>query len=164
MDYLRKIIKEEIDRAINENGLVNDDTPQSDVFIKNKPFSKDDIIYNYEMGRRFANNSLQVDINNLNQYTLSEYLPSSINRESWSFDFESVTGNILIVDVVRLIRGGKSFWSMTFAIQERGRGKLPEIKKLVEDVGGNDASPVAYDNFIQAVNLEMAKDIDPDKH
>ena len=154
MDYLRKIIKEEIDRAINENGLVNDDTPQSDVFIKNKPFSKDDIIYN----------SLQVDINNLNQYTLSEYLPSSINRESWSFDFESVTGNILIVDIVRLIRGGKSFWSMTFAIQERGMGKLPEIKKLVEDVGGNDASPVAYDNFIQVVNLEMAKDIDPDKH
>jgi hypothetical protein len=109
------------------------------------------------MGRIFANNNLQADIDNLNEYTLSEYLPSSINRESWSFDFESVTGNILIVDIVRLIRGGKSFWSMTFAIQERGLGKLPEIKKLVEDVEG-------YDNFIQAVNLKMAKKIDPSKY
>jgi hypothetical protein len=46
---------------------------------------------------------------------------------------------------------------MTFAIQERGLGKLPEIKKLVEDVEG-------YDNFIQAVNLKMAKKIDPSKY
>ena len=115
------------------------------------------IMYNYEMGRIFANNSLQVDIYNLNRYKLSAYLPESINRESWSFKFESVTGNILIVDIVRLIRGGKSFWGMTFAIQERGTGTLPEIKRLVEDVEG-------YEDFIEAVNLEMAKDIDPDKH
>jgi hypothetical protein len=36
-------------------------------------------------------------------------------------------------------------------------GKLPEIKKLVEDVEG-------YNNFIQAVNLKMAKNIDPSNH
>jgi hypothetical protein len=154
MNYLRKIIKEEIERVLSESVLYGE--PQADVF-ENKPVSKDDIIYNYEMGRIFANNNLQSDIDNLNEYTLSEYLPSSINRESWSFDFESVTGNILIVDIVRLIRGGKSFWSMTFAIQERGLGKLPEIKKLVEDVEG-------YNNFIQAVNLKMAKNIDPSNH
>ena len=159
MDYLRKIIKEEIDRAINENGLVNDDTPQSDVFIKNKPLSKDDIIYNNELGRVFATNSLQVDINNLNQYSLSEpgYFADSINKESWSFDCQSVMGTVLIVNITREIRGGKSFWSMNFGIKERGIGTLPEIKKLVEDVEG-------YDNFIQAVNLNLAKDIDPAKN
>lgn len=154
MKYLRKIIKEEIEKILSESVFY--DQPQSDIFEKG-PISKDDIIYNYEMGRIFANNSLQVDIDNLNEYTLSEYLPSSINRESWSFNFESVTGNILIVDIIRLIRGGKSFWNMTLAIQDRGIGQLPEIKKLVEDVEG-------YDNFIQAVNLRMAKDIDPSKY
>ncbi len=154
MKYLRKIIREEIARIISES--VSYGTPQADIFEK-RPVSKDDIIYNYEMGRIFASNNLQADIDNLNEYTLSEYLPSSINRESWSFDFESVTGNILIVDIVRVIRGGKSFWSMTFAIQDRGDGQLPEIKKLVEDVEG-------YDNFIQAVNLKMGKEIDPSKY
>jgi hypothetical protein len=154
MKYLRKIIREEIERLISES--VSYDAPQADVFEK-KPVSKDDIIYNYEMGRIFANNNLQADIDNLNEYTLSEYLPSSINRESWSFDFESVMGTILIIDIIRVIRGGKSFWTMTFATQERGGGQLPTIKDMVEDVEG-------YDNFIQAVNLRMANVIDPSKY
>jgi hypothetical protein len=154
MNYLRKIIRKEIGRIISESVFY--DTPQADVF-ENKPVSKDDIIYNYEMGRIFANNSLQADINNLNEYTLSEYLPSSISREGWSFDFESVMGTILIVDITRVIRGGKSFWTMTFATQERGDGQLPTIKDMVEDVEG-------YNNFIQAVNLRMAKTIDPSKY
>jgi hypothetical protein len=66
-------------------------------------------------------------------------------------------GTVLIVNITREIRGGKSFWSMNFGIKERGIGTLPEIKKLVEDVEG-------YDNFIQAVNLNLAKDIDPAKN
>ena len=154
MNYLRKIIREEVGRIISESVFY--DTPQADVF-ENKPVSKDDIIYNYEMGRIFANNSLQADIDNLNEYTLSEYLPSSISRESWSFDFESVMGTMLIVDITRVVRGGKSFWAMTFATQERGEGQLPTIKDMVEDVEG-------YNNFIQAVNLRMAKTIDPSKY
>jgi hypothetical protein len=154
MNYLRKIIREEVGRIISESVFY--DTPQADVF-ENKPVSKDDIIYNYEIGRIFANNSLQADIDNLNEYTLSEYLPSSISRESWSFDFESVMGTILIVDITRVIRGGKSFWTMTFGTQERGYGQLPIIKDMVEDVEG-------YNNFIQAVNLRMAKTIDPSKY
>jgi hypothetical protein len=154
MNYLRKIIREEIERIISES--VSYDTPQADIFEKG-PVSKDDIIYNYEMGRIFANNSLQADIDNLNEYTLSEYLPSSINRESWSFDFESVMGTILLIDIIRVIRGGKSFWTMTFATQERGDSQLPSIEDMVEDVEG-------YDNFIQAVNLRMAKTIDPSKY
>lgn len=154
MNYLRKIIRKEIEKVISES--VSYGTPQADTF-ENKPVSKDDIIYNYEMGRIFANNNLQVDIDNLNEYTLSEYLPSSINRESWSFDFESVMGTILIIDIVRVIRGGKSFWTMTFATQERGSGQLPAIEDMVEDVEG-------YDNFVQACNLRMSKTIDPSKY
>lgn len=154
MNYLRKIIREEIGRIISESVFY--DTPQADVF-ENKPVSKDDIIYNYEMGRIFANNNLQADIDNLNEYTLSEYLPSSINRESWSFDFESVMGTMLIIDIIRVIRGGKSFWTMTFATQDRGDSQLPTIKDMVEDVEG-------YDNFTQAVNLRLANTIDPSKY
>ena len=53
--------------------------------------------------------------------------------------------------------GGKSFWTMTFATQERGDSQLPNIEDMVEDVEG-------YDNFIKAVNLRMAKTIDPSKY
>jgi hypothetical protein len=66
-------------------------------------------------------------------------------------------GTMLIIDIIRVIRGGKSFWTMTFAIQERGDGQLPAIEDIVEDVEG-------YDNFIQAVNLRMANVIDPSKY
>jgi hypothetical protein len=149
MNYLRKIIKEEIGRVLSESVLY--DEPQADVF-KNKPVAKDDIMY----GEMFANDNLQVDIDNLNEYKLLKYEPKTINQEIWSFNLESTSGNMLIVDVVRVISGGKNSWSMTFAIQERGFGKIPEIKKLVENVEG-------YDNFTQAVNLQMAKDIDPAK-
>ena len=152
--YLRKIIKEEIERLISESVFYSE--PKADVFEK-KPVSKDDIIYNYDLGRVFANNSLQVDIDNLNEYILSEYLPSSINRESWSFDFESVMGTILFVDIVRVLRGGKSFWSMTFATQQRGDSQLPEIKESLDDVEG-------YNNFIKAANYSIAKKIDPSKY
>jgi hypothetical protein len=153
MKYLKKIIKEEIEKALYES---NYDEPQADVFEKGS-VSTDDIIYNEERGRVFATNNLQVDINNLNKYNFSKYSPTSINQESWYFDFPTVIGNKLMIDIIRLVRGGKSFWSMTFSIQERGFNNSPELKKLVEDVEG-------YDNFIQAVNLRMAKDIDPSKY
>jgi len=156
MKCLRKVIKEELEKIFSESVFY--DEPEAGVFETNPvPLSKDDIINNYELGRMFANNNLQVDIDNLNEYVLSEYLPSSTDKESWSFYFDSVIGNTLIVDIVRVIRGGKSFWTMFFGIKEKGWNELPETKGILEDVEG-------YNNFIQAVNLRLAKDIDPSKN
>jgi hypothetical protein len=153
MKILRKIIKEEIEKILSES-IFYGESP-SETFLST-PSSKDDIIYNYNLGYSFANNSLQSDINNLNKYTLTEYLPVSINKESWSFEFETTMGIILIVDIIRIIRGGKSFWSITFATQTRDYASLPEKENELENIEG-------YDNFVKLVNNTISRQIDPSK-
>jgi hypothetical protein len=153
MKLLRKIIKEEIEKILSES-MFYGESPSA-TFLDTTS-SKDDIIYNYNLGYAFANNSLQVDINNLNKYTLTEYLPISINKESWSFEFETAIGIILIVDIIRTIRGGKSFWNLTFATQTRDYASLPEKEIEVENIEG-------YDNFIETINNSISKKIDPSK-
>ena len=155
MKTLRKIIKEEIEKILSESSLFYGQSP-SETFLKT-PSAKDDIIYNYNLGYAFANNTLQTDINNLNRYTLDEYLPKSINEESWSFTYETAVGTILIVDIKRIIRGGRSFWSMIFATQQRGSYEQPEIENEIENIEG-------YDNFVKVVNKTIAKIIDPSKY
>ncbi len=156
MKRLNKIVKEEIERVLKviseENLHAN---PDFDVFEKNKE-QTDNIIYNYEIGREFANNTLQVDINNLNTYNLVEYLPKSISQEKWGFDFVTTIGTTLTVDIIREIRGGKSFWSMIFGILYIGEN-IPVIKDMIESVEG-------YDNFIKAANSGIANKIDSSKY
>lgn len=156
MERLNKIVKEGIDKAlklISEAELQAN--PSFDVFDKSKNPSEN-IIYNYELGRQFASNTLQVDIDNLNSYYLSEYLPKSINQERWNFEFETTIGTTLTVDIIREVRGGKSFWTMIFGILYVGEN-IPVIKDMIEDVEG-------YENFVKAVNSGIAKKIDTSKY
>lgn len=155
MEFLKKIVQEEIQKAltiISENEYRK--SPDFDVFEKSQN-ANDDIIYNYELGREFANNTLQVDIDNLNRYNLSEYLPKSINQEKWSFEFVTTTASTLIVDINKTIRGGKTYWTLMFGILYKGE-TTPDMKDMIEDV-------VGYDNFVKAVNSNIAKKLDPSK-
>lgn len=156
MKYLKKIIKEEIDKVINQSSELNiNDNIDYDVFEKTKT-PTDNIIYNYEIGREFANNTLQVDINNLNSYNLNEYLPKSINQEKWNFEFITTIGTTLTIDISREIRGGKNFWTMVFGILYIGE-TLPVIKDMLEDVDG-------YEKFINSANSSIANKIDVSKY
>jgi hypothetical protein len=154
--YLKKIVQEELRKAL---GLISEETlydkPEFDVFEKTKG-SNDSIIYNYELGREFASNTLQVDINNLNAYNITEYLPKSVNQEKWTFEFETAIGTILMVDIIRDIRGGISFWTMMFGIVYKGETTVT-IKEMLEDVKG-------YDNFVDTVNVGIGKKIDPSQY
>ncbi len=146
MEKLKKIIREGIIDALKV-------LSEQEVALNNPT---DSIIYNYELGREFANNTLQVDINNLNTYYLSEYLPKSVNQEKWNFEFQTTIGSALMVDITRSIRGGKSFWTMIFGVINPG-DDIPTIKDMIEDVEG-------YDNFISIVNSGIAKRIDSSKY
>ncbi len=155
MEFLKKIVQEEIQKAltiISENEYRN--SPSFDVFEKSQN-ANDAIIYNYELGREFASNTLQVDIDNLNRYSLSEYLPKSINQEKWSFEFVTTTASTLIIDISKEIRGGKTYWTLMFGILYKGE-VVPDMKDMIEDVLG-------YDNFVKAVNSNIAKKFDPSK-
>lgn len=154
MNSLRKIIKEEIERMLSEGVFY--DTSQSNVFKTSKS-PKEDIISDYDLGYQFASNSLQVDIDSLNRYSLDEYFPESETEEKWSFTFETAVGIILIVDIKREIIDDNSFWSLTFSILNRGKGELPEEKAKIKNIKG-------YDEFVAVINEQLSEKIDPSEY
>lgn len=153
MHLLKKIIREELEKVLStlsESDLYNS------VGYKTSDSAKDNIIYNYEKGRQFAGNNLEVDITNLNRYHLVEYLPKSVNEEKWSFEFDTVFGTILIIDIKRTIANGKSFWSMQFGQLYKGE-KYPNIIEEVENIEG-------YEKFVTTINNTLSNKIDPSKY
>jgi hypothetical protein len=156
MQLLKKIIREELEKVLS---VLNETDFYKSVDygqISAPENGKDSIVYNYEKGRAFAGDNLEVDISNLNRYNLVEYLPKSISEEMWSFEFYTVYGTILIVDIKRIIRGGKSFWSMKFGQLYKGE-QTPTLIGEIEDVEG-------YDNFIGVANKQLSGKIDPSKY
>lgn len=147
MEFIKRLIREQLEKVIfnlNENELYK---------IIDNP--KNTIIYNYEKGKEFAGNNLEIDIINLNRYNLVDYLPKNTNEEMWSFEFTTVYGNILMIDINRVMNGNKSFWSIRFGQLNKGE-QVPQLISELENVEG-------YDNFVSTVNNKMSKIFDPSK-
>lgn len=156
MFLLKKVIREQLEKVLsnlNESELYKGTVATSAV-IKNDP--KDNIIYDYEKGRAFGENNLATDINNLNRYQLVDYLPNNPNEESWNFEFQTVYKTILLIDIKRYIRGGKSLWEIKFGQLYKGETHPTLIAELDTVVG--------YDSFISNTNKLLAAKIDPAKY
>ena len=156
MEFLRKIIKEELEKVLAE--LNETDFYQS---VDTKPAvsksnPKKNIIYNYEQGRVFAENSLATDIAYLGRYHLSDYLPKSQEDETWTFEFDTVAGTILIVDIRRIISQGNNFWTLSFGQLYKGEN-MPTLLAEIKHIEG-------YDNFIQTVNNKISAKLDPSRY
>lgn len=157
MEIIKKIIREELSKVLS-------DLKENQFFkradwegITTKAAPEDDIIYDFEKGREFAINNLQSDIGNLNTYHLADYLPTSINNEKWSFEFETTYGTILIVDVIRKIRGNQSFWSLVFGQLYKDSKEPVIIDDSIQNIPG-------YNEFVKAVNSKLASKIDTSKY
>jgi len=155
MEFIKKIIREELEKVLN---ALHETDFYKTAELNKKPVDnpKENIIYDYEKGRIFAGNNLEVDIDNLNMYYLSEYLPKSATEERWSFEFMTVYGTTLMVDITRKIINKKSFWSMKFGQLYKGEN-IPTLSAQITNIEG-------YDNFITAANIKMGPQIDPSKH
>lgn len=151
MELIKKLIKEELEKVLST--LEEVEFAQGVNLSQTSSNPKDEIIYDYEPGRAFAGDNLEVDITNLNRYHLADYLPKSETQESWGFEFETVYGTILIVDIEREIKIGTSVWSIKFG-QLYKDNQTPVLIAELLDVPN-------YDNFINAVNKKMAAKIDP---
>lgn len=156
MQFLKKLIREELEKVLANLNEVDFYKSVDYDKISSPENGKDSIIYNYEKGRTFAGDTLEADIVNLNRYELVEYLPKSINEESWSFEFYTVYGTILIVDIKRTIRGGKNFWTLKFGQLYKGE-QIPSLIGEMENIEG-------YENFTNAVNQNIALKMDPSKY
>lgn len=156
MNFLKQIIREELQKVLS---TLNETDFYSGIDygrISAKENPKESIIYNYEKGRAFAGDNLEVDIANLNRYHLVDYLPNSETQESWSFEFDTVYGTILIIDINRIIKNEKSFWSMKFGQLYKGE----QTPTMISEIGFIED----YENFISVVNNKMSKVIDPAKY
>jgi len=150
MEYLKKIIKEELNRVLSESYFA--DQPQESEINTNLS-SKDNIIYNFELGRTFATKNLQVDIFNLNRYDFVDYLPYSETEEAWGFDFDTVLGGLLTIDIKKTIKNNSTFWSILFGIKYKNED-YPTIRSQIKNVEG-------YEKFIKEVNESLSSIIDP---
>lgn len=138
MELIRKIIREELTRVIQELHAVDNEQ----------------IIYNFEAGRRFGINNLAQDISSLGEYTMSDYFPSSEEKESWRFSIEDYFGNGRIVEILhKKPEFGSSVWKLNVA--ETSDAEMPSIINSTQYIEG-------YDNFIEIVNSTINKDINPD--
>lgn len=154
MELIKKLIREELEKVLatlNELDFIN---KVEKVAIAKNP--EDSIIYNYEKGRAFAGNKLQADIKNLNRYDLADYLPRSINEESWNFEFYTVYGTILMADIKRVVSGNNNLWSMNFGQLSKGENE-PTLLGDIENING-------YEAFVNSVNNKLANTIDPAKY
>jgi hypothetical protein len=153
MQLIKKIIREELEKVLanlNETDLYAGS--RGVTAVKD---SKDNIIGDYEKGRAFAGDNLQVDIDYLYRYQLQEYLPKSEAEETWSFEFDTVIGTTLIVDIKKMINGNKSFWTLSFGQLYKGETH-PTLITQTRPVEG-------YNAFIKTINSSVAPKIDPSK-
>lgn len=148
MEFIKKIIREQLEKVLSNLSEVE--------LYKNIDNPKNNIIYDYEKGMEFAGNNLETDILNLNRYNLVEYLPKNTNEEMWSFEFKTVYGVILMIDINRVANNDESFWSIKFGQLYKGE-QTPQLIAELENIEG-------YDNFVNMVNSKMSKMFDPSKH
>ena len=153
MQFIRKIIREELQKVIS---TLSGGGFYKDVEVSPVENDKENIIYNYESGIVFAGNNLEVDIVNLNRYNLVEYLPKSTTEETWSFEFSTVYGTTLIVDIKRIIKNEKSLWSMKFGQLYRDQRTPVLIGETINIEG--------YDSFISVLNENTNVNIDPSRY
>ena len=156
MEFIKQIIREELEKvltALDETDFYAASNIKS-VIDNSNP--KQNIIYDYEKGRIFAEDNLAVDIVYLDRYRLSDYLPKSQEDEMWTFEFDTVAGTILIVDVRRIIIQGKNFWTLSFGQLYKGES-MPTLIGEIKNIEG-------YDKFVQTVNSRISSKIDPSRY
>jgi hypothetical protein len=117
---------------------------------------EDEIIYNYSQGRSFFQ-KMQEDMLALSRYTLTEYLPMSINKEVWTMEFDTVFGQTLIIEIVKEIKGGLTYWRLAMSILGRGE-QMPSIFY-------NSGSIEGYSSFVKKINTkEVTRNISVENH
>ena len=124
----------------------------------------DEIINNYPGGNEFAG-ILQNDIENLDQYTLLEYIPRGENSEAWTFEFNGIH-TPSIFEVTKNRQNGNTYWTATTgkAYNENGnQGQEDRYQKKIITAKDSVNNVRGYNNFIRSVNMSLSGKLDPSK-
>lgn len=143
MELIRKIVREELKRALSE------------IYSQTAEPSNEDIIYDFEAGRSFGVNKLARDIEGLDQYYMNSYFPKSEMEESWMFEIDAQYGGTQLVEITHKLKSDyESYWKLDLSEVERG-SEIPSITNSTGFVQG-------YDNFVRKVNSDLGREINPD--
>lgn len=143
MDLIRKIVREELKRALSE------------IYSQTAEPSKEEIIYDFEAGRSFGINKLARDIEGLDQYYMGSYFPKSEMEENWMFEIDAQYGGTQVIEITHKLKSDyKSYWKLDISELERG-SDVPSITSSTGFIQG-------YDNFVRKVNSDLGREINPD--
>lgn len=143
MDLIRKIVREELKRALSE------------IYSQTAEPSKEEIIYDFESGRSFGINKLARDIEGLDQYYMSSYFPKSEMEENWMFEIDAQYGGTQVIEITHKLKSDyESYWKLDISELERG-SDVPSITNSTGFIKG-------YDNFVSKTNSSLGREINPD--
>jgi hypothetical protein len=139
---IRNIIREELKKVLSEIQSTTFNIPE------------EEIIYDFEAGRAFGINKLARDIKGLEEYYMNSYFPLSEMEESWIFEINTNYGGSQIIEITHSIKQDyKSYWNIQISEVERG-SNVPHITNETGFIKG-------YKSFIEKVNSNLEKDINP---
>lgn len=142
MEIIRKIIKEELVKALNE---IN-----SSLAV---PQVEDQILYDFKSGRLFGSQKLAKNISGLDSYYMNDYFPRSEFEEGWMFEIDINHKGNQIIEVTHQVREDESYWNLRIADAERGSDQ-PQITYETGFIKN-------YSSFIEAVNSTIENRINP---
>jgi len=139
---IRKIVKEELTRALKE------------IHSSSTLSSEDEIIYDFESSRAFGVNKLAKDIKGLQEYYMNSYFPRSEMEEGWLFEIEAHYGASQVIEITHKMSSDyNSYWMLEVSELERN-SDTPTVINTTKYIKG-------YDEFIQTVNSNLEKVINP---
>lgn len=147
MEEIKKIARKKIIEVIlssKEKGL--------------KISDKDSILRNFELGRAFGKNSLQVDINGLNKYELLDYFPKGDDKDTWMFEFRTSYGEAMLIEIIHIVNElEQSYWKLIFSV---ARKEAPETPEIIFDT----KYIIGYEEFIDTINGKYGNKINTEKY
>jgi len=144
MDIIRKIVKEELQKALFE-------IQEPVTFAPSTP-SEEEILQNFEKGRAFGINRLAIDIKGLEEYYMNEYFPRSEIEDAWMFEIETSYGGSQLIEIRHQVNNS-SYWKLDISELQKG-SDVPAISHSTGAIKG-------YNNFIDAVNTKLERFINP---
>ena len=118
-----------------------------------KEVSEDEILFDYELGHRFARAVLQKRIPELQNYELADYFPASGEKETYMFEQMLMNSESYNVFIEHTIINHKPHWSLQYGVPLPGERNDPRTMEVRYDSG----EIATLDKFIQRVNQDRQK-------
>lgn len=145
MDLIRALIKESF-LELREDGFAQDVLGGVE-----RPEDREAIIGSRSAAMAFARTSLMVDIHELSNYELSEYMPIGHDKEKWTFEAETSGEHINVVSIKHAVIDGISTWNLVFG------QAIKSMEAMTVEAHYKTGAMPDYDSLVRKANEDWQK-------